>query len=165
MTDLVKVSSPIFFHSEQAVHAAHACAAVSGTFWLLSSGQQPGWLRKRPFAWTCHRLGQGASRDWIGSWQGGWIATLLCGVRFIGQLNMQIELSVLSTRRRRRRQRGRGPAGKQNRLGHQHNRSSQGLWTGLLWRWRWQWQWLWLWRWRDGIGAQWAKMVANGAQN
>jgi len=120
-----------------AVQVAHACAAVSGTFWALSSGQQPGWPRKRPFAWSCHRLGQGL--NW--KLEGRRIATLLCGVRFIGQLNMQIELSVLSTRRRRRSvgEEGVALAGEQPRLGHQHNRSSQGLWTGLLWQWRWRW--------------------------
>lgn len=102
----------------EALHAAHACGAVSGTFWLLASGQRnldgPEQKKKEEGSDLDGRAARDGVRvrvrvllPGIESGEAG-IASLLlllCGVRFIGQLNMQIELSVLSTRRMRRRRR------------------------------------------------------------
>lgn len=74
------------------------CSCFSSSSSCCSGLQVANKAGKKPFIWTGPESKEGESeREWVRALRKVWV-DLVCGVRFIGQLNMQIELSVLSTK-------------------------------------------------------------------
>lgn len=72
------------------------CSCFSSSSSCCSGLQVANKAGKKPFIWTGPESKE-SERERLCALRKVWV-DLVCGVRFIGQLNMQIELSVLSTK-------------------------------------------------------------------